>query len=123
MFFQFVSAPYERGSIILTNNKSYGDWGTIFGDPIIATAILDRLLHHSTTLNIRGESYQLKERKKARAAARGSRAAQARQSRSGLPGGENRLLGDPRRGVFSPGRYLATEASELYVVGNFQPAT
>ena len=65
IFFQLVSARYERGSIILTSNKSYGEWGTIFGDPIIATAILDRLLHHSTTVNIRGESYRLKERKKA----------------------------------------------------------
>ena len=61
IFFQLVSARYERGSIILTSNKSYGDWGTIFGDPIIATAILDRLLHHSTTINIRGESYRLKD--------------------------------------------------------------
>ncbi len=60
-----VSARYERGSIILTSNKSYGDWGSIFGDPIIATAILDRLLHHSTTINIRGESYRLKERRRA----------------------------------------------------------
>ena len=65
IFFQLVSARYERGSIILTSNKSYGDWGTIFGDPIIATAILDRLLHHSTTLNIRGESYRLKDRRRA----------------------------------------------------------
>lgn len=65
IFFQLVSARYERGSIILTSNKSYGDWGTIFGDPIIATAILDRLLHHSTTMNIRGESYRLKDRRKA----------------------------------------------------------
>src|SRR3569833_3632014 len=65
IFFQLVSARYERGSIILTSNKSYGDWGSIFGDTIIATAILDRLLHHSTTINIRGESYRLKDRKKA----------------------------------------------------------
>jgi DNA replication protein DnaC len=65
IFFQLVSARYERGSIILTSNKSFGDWGTIFGDPIIATAILDRLLHHSTTINIRGESYRLKDRRKA----------------------------------------------------------
>ena len=65
IFFQLVSARYERGSIILTSNKSYGDWGAIFGDPIIATAILDRLLHHSTTINIRGESYRLKDRRKA----------------------------------------------------------
>lgn len=65
IFFQLVSARYERGSIILTSNKSYGDWGSVFGDPIIATAILDRLLHHSTTVNIRGESYRLKERRRA----------------------------------------------------------
>jgi len=65
IFFQLISARYERGSIILTSNKSYGEWGSIFGDPIIATAILDRLLHHSTTVNIRGESYRLKERRKA----------------------------------------------------------
>jgi len=65
IFFQLVSARYERGSIILTSNKSYGDWGSILGDPIIATAILDRLLHHSTTVNIRGESYRLKERRRA----------------------------------------------------------
>jgi len=65
LLFQLVTARYERGSILLTSNKSYGDWGSIFGDPVIATAILDRLLHHSTTLNIRGESYRLKERKKA----------------------------------------------------------
>jgi DNA replication protein DnaC len=65
IFFQLVSARYERGSIILTSNKSYGDWGSVFGDPIIATAILDRLLHHSTTINIRGESYRLKDRRRA----------------------------------------------------------
>jgi DNA replication protein DnaC len=65
IFFQLVSARYERGSIILSSNKSYGDWGSIFGDPIIATAILDRLLHHSTTINIRGESYRLKDRRRA----------------------------------------------------------
>jgi len=64
IFFQLVSARYERGSIILTSNKSYGNWGAVFGDPIIATAILDRLLHHSTTVNIRGDSYRLKERKR-----------------------------------------------------------
>jgi DNA replication protein DnaC len=65
IFFQLVSARYERGSIVLTSNKSYGEWGSVFGDPIIATAILDRLLHHAATVNIRGESYRLKERRKA----------------------------------------------------------
>ncbi len=64
IFFQLVSARYERGSIILTSNKGYDEWGSIFGDPSIATAILDRFLHHSTTVNIRGESYRLTERRK-----------------------------------------------------------
>jgi DNA replication protein DnaC len=65
LFFQLISARYERGSIVLTSNKSYGDWGEIFGELTLASAILDRLLHHSTTINIRGESYRLKERRKA----------------------------------------------------------
>lgn len=64
-FFQIVSERYETGSIILTSNKSYGSWGEIFGDSVLATAILDRLLHHSTTINIKGESYRIKEKKKA----------------------------------------------------------
>lgn len=65
LFFQFVSRRYEKGSIILTSNKSFGDWGGVFGDPILATAILDRLLHHSTVINIRGDSYRLKEKRRA----------------------------------------------------------
>lgn len=65
LFFQLVSARYTRGSIVLTSNKSFGDWGQIFGDTVIATAILDRLLHHSVVVNIRGESYRLKEKKRA----------------------------------------------------------
>ena len=63
--FQLVSDRYEHGSMILTSNKSYGDWGSIFQDNVIASAILDRLLHHSTTINIKGESYRLKEKRKA----------------------------------------------------------
>lgn len=65
LFFQLVSARYERGSIILTSNKSFGEWAEIFGDPVVATAILDRLLHHSHVINIRGESYRLREKKRA----------------------------------------------------------
>jgi len=63
--FQLVSRRYQRGSIILTSNKSYGDWGDIFADQILATAILDRLLHFSTTISIRGQSYRLREKRKA----------------------------------------------------------
>ena len=66
LFFQVICRRYERGSIILTSNKSYGAWAEIFsGDEVIAAAILDRLLHHSTTISIRGDSYRLKEKKKA----------------------------------------------------------
>ena len=65
LFFRLVTRRYEKGSIILTSNKSFTDWGEIFCDQAIATAILDRLLHHSTTLNIKGESYRLKEKRKA----------------------------------------------------------
>ena len=63
--FQLVSRRYERGAIIVTSNKSYGEWGDIFADQVLAAAILDRLLHHSTTINIRGESYRLKDKRKA----------------------------------------------------------
>ena len=63
--FQLVSRRYERGAIIITSNKSYGEWGDIFSDHVLAAAILDRLLHHSVTLNIRGESYRLKDKRKA----------------------------------------------------------
>jgi len=65
LFFQLVSRRYERGSIIITSNQSLGAWGEVFGDPVIASAILDRLLHHSITINIKGESFRLKEKLKA----------------------------------------------------------
>lgn len=64
LFFQLISKRYEKHSIILTSNRSFSDWGEIFGDNVIASAILDRLLHHSTVINIKGESYRLKDRKK-----------------------------------------------------------
>jgi DNA replication protein DnaC len=65
LFFQLVSRRYERGSIIITSNQSLGAWGEVFGDAVIASAILDRLLHHSVTVNIKGESFRLKEKLKA----------------------------------------------------------
>jgi DNA replication protein DnaC len=90
IFFQLVSARYERGSIILTSNKSYGEWGSVFGDPIIATAILDRLLHHSTTVNIRGESYRLKERRKAGLIPLPESQQQSEPSAADAPGGRGK---------------------------------
>jgi DNA replication protein DnaC len=63
--FRLVSRRYQKGSIILTSNKSYGEWGDVVSDYVLATAMLDRLLHYSTTINIRGESYRLREKRKA----------------------------------------------------------
>ena len=64
LFFQLVSRRYERGSILITSNRSVGEWGGVFGDPVVATAILDRLLHHSTVITIRGDSYRLREKRR-----------------------------------------------------------
>lgn len=60
--FQVISSRYERSSVILTSNKSVTEWPDVFGDHAIATAILDRLLHHSHVLSIKGNSYRLRER-------------------------------------------------------------
>src|SRR5512146_910286 len=65
LFFRLVARRYERASLIVTSNKTFLDWGEIFNDPVLATAVLDRLLHYSTTLNIKGESYRLKEKRRA----------------------------------------------------------
>jgi hypothetical protein len=62
--FEAVGRRYEaRKPIILTSNKSYGQWGEIFPDSVLATALLDRLLHHATTINVRGESFRLRQRR------------------------------------------------------------
>jgi len=64
LFFRLAVRGYEHASLIITSNKSSLDWGMIFNDHVLATAILDRLLHYSTTLNIKGESYDLKKKRK-----------------------------------------------------------
>jgi DNA replication protein DnaC len=64
LFFQLVNRRYERGGLLITTNQRVSEWGTVFGDEVLATAILDRLLHHSHTLMITGESYRLREKRK-----------------------------------------------------------
>jgi len=64
LFFQLICSRYEKGSMILTSNKGFGEWGELMGDVPLATAILDRLLHHAHVINIRGQSYRLKTRTK-----------------------------------------------------------
>jgi DNA replication protein DnaC len=60
LFFCFIAIRYEKASTIITSNKVFSDWAEIFHDPIIVSAFLDRLLHHSTIINIKGNSYRLK---------------------------------------------------------------
>jgi DNA replication protein DnaC len=64
LFFQLVSRRYEAGAILITSNRSVAEWGTVFADAVVATAILDRLLHHSQVLTIRGDSYRLRAKRK-----------------------------------------------------------
>ena len=64
LFFALVSRRYERGSLLVTSNRSVSEWGTVLNDAVVATAILDRLLHHSHVLTIRGDSYRLREKRR-----------------------------------------------------------
>jgi DNA replication protein DnaC len=61
LFFQLVNQRYERASTVLTSNKSFEEWGAIFGDEVMAAALIDRLLHHCHIVNIRGNSYRLRK--------------------------------------------------------------
>ena len=62
LFFQLISARYERASVIVTSNKPFGRWGEVFGDPVVAAAMIDRLVHHADVVNLKGDSYRLKDR-------------------------------------------------------------
>ena len=61
LFFQLVNARYERGAMILTSNRGFAEWGEVFGDAVVATALLDRLLHHAVVVQIEGASYRLRQ--------------------------------------------------------------
>lgn len=65
LFFQLISRRYEKGAMIMTSNQPFSNWGEVFGDQVIASAILDRVLHHAISVSIKGESYRLKEKLKA----------------------------------------------------------
>jgi DNA replication protein DnaC len=62
LFFQLISARYERASVIVTSNKPFGRWGEVFGDATVAAAMIDRLVHHADVLSLKGDSYRLKDR-------------------------------------------------------------
>jgi DNA replication protein DnaC len=61
LFFQLVSARYERASLIVTSNKPFGRWGEVFGDDVVAAAMIDRLVHHAEVISLKGDSYRLKD--------------------------------------------------------------
>lgn len=61
LFFQLVNARYEKGAMILTSNRGFAEWGEVFGDHVVATALLDRLLHHAIVIQIEGASYRLRQ--------------------------------------------------------------
>jgi len=61
LFFQLVNARYEKGAMILTSSRGFAEWGDVFGDPVVATALLDRLLHHAVVVQIEGASYRLRQ--------------------------------------------------------------
>jgi DNA replication protein DnaC len=61
LFFQLVNARYEKGAMIITSNRGFAEWGEVFGDPVVATALLDRLLHHAVVIQIEGSSYRLRQ--------------------------------------------------------------
>ena len=62
LIFQLVSARYERASIIVTSNKPFSGWGEIFGDEVVAAAMIDRLVHHAEILSLKGDSYRLRDK-------------------------------------------------------------
>ncbi|MGZ4665408.1 MAG: IS21-like element helper ATPase IstB [Frankiaceae bacterium] len=67
LFFQLISSRYERASLIVTSNKPFGRWGEVFGDEIVAAAMIDRLVHHAEVIALKGDSYRLKDRDLGRA--------------------------------------------------------
>ena len=62
LMFSLVSARYERASLIVTSNKPFGRWGEVFGDEVVAAAMIDRLVHHAEVIALKGDSYRLKDR-------------------------------------------------------------
>jgi len=92
LFFQLVNARYERGAMILTSNRGFGEWGDIFGDQVVATALLDRLLHHAQVVQIEGSSYRLREH-----AALGPDNLKARYAGTLSPKSPRRPRGRPRK--------------------------
>ncbi len=94
LFFQLVNARYEKGAMILTSNRGFAEWGEVFGDHVVATALLDRLLHHAIVIQIEGSSYRLRQHADLvpeNIRARPNINAPAEPKRRGRPPGKKRL--------------------------------
>ena len=93
LLFQVISQRYERqGAIVLTSNKAFGAWGEVFaGDAVMASAALDRLLHRCTIVNIRGESYRLKEKRQAAGGGYAKEVAEITSARTSCPSASSSL--------------------------------
>jgi DNA replication protein DnaC len=85
LFFQLVNARYEKGAMILTSNRGFAEWGEVFGDPVVATALLDRLLHHAVVVQIEGASYRLRAHADLLVPRQAAQAANAVPRRRGRP--------------------------------------
>jgi hypothetical protein len=109
LFFQLVSRRYERDAIILTSNQSLGAWDEVFGDPVIATAILDRLLHHSIAVNIKGDSYRLREKLNA-----GLLKSRGAESVDSTPSGQHRDARRESSPALGPGATIAPGTLSRY---------
>ena len=83
LFFQLVSSRYERASLIVTSNKPFGRWGEVFGDDVVAAAMIDRLVHHAEVIALKGDSYRLKDRDLGRVPAATT------EDQTTRPGGQN----------------------------------
>lgn len=93
LFFQLVNNRYEKGAMILTLNRCFAEWGEVFGDPLVATALLDRLLHHAIVIQIEGASYRLRAHADLMPEHTRSHATSCRHSRPSAAGGHRKTGG------------------------------
>jgi DNA replication protein DnaC len=90
LFFQLMSKRYERASTVLTSNKSFAEWGDVFGDEVMAAALIDRLVHHCHVVNIRGNSYRMRHHADLRSALTSHSGNRSRTSLKQRPGQSSR---------------------------------
>jgi IstB-like ATP binding protein len=117
LFFQLVNARYERAAMVLTSNRGFAEWGEVFGDPVVATALLDRLLHHAVVIQIEGSSYRLL---RSTSAPRPSLTRQSRHSRRAAAVGHRKMEPQIIRRLITATRRLGNFTSAQ--VGKIEPA-